>query len=127
MAEHLDATIDYVEFPATDLIKTKAFYEQVFGWVFTDYGPTYTAFSRDQAGRDGGFTTDTPKVAAGVREGGGALIVLYADNLEATQQKIETAGGAIVQPIFDFPGGRRFHFTDPSGNELAVWALAVEE
>ena len=106
--------IDYIEFPATDIAKTKAFYEKVFGWKFTDYGPGYTSF---QDGRlAGGFS----KEGAVSREG--PLVVLYATDLVATERKVRDAGGAIVKDAFDFPGGRRFHFADPSGNVLAVWS-----
>jgi predicted enzyme related to lactoylglutathione lyase len=104
--------IDYIEFPATDIPATKQFYQDVFGWTFEDYGPGYTAFSDGRL--SGGFTTASPV-------GPGALIVIYADDLEAMESKVKSAGAAIVKPIFSFPGGRRFHFTDPNGNELAVW------
>ena len=112
-----DLTIDYLEISVTDLAAAKQFYGDVFGWSFTDYGPTYASFGRNDAGIDGGFEqVDTlpPK--------GPVLVVLYAADLEATQAKIESAGGKIVLPTFDFPGGRRFHFSDPSGNELAMWS-----
>ncbi|MEO0394387.1 MAG: VOC family protein [Cyanobacteria bacterium P01_A01_bin.137] len=115
MNEH--GKISYVELPAKDILATKAFFTQVFDWSFEDFGAEYTAFS-DQ-GVDGGFfkadLASSPKT-------GGALIVVYSQDLEATQTKIEAAGGIIVEPIFSFPGGRRFHFTEPSGNELAVWS-----
>ena len=113
--------IDYIEFPATDIAATKAFYASVFGWDFIDYGPTYSSFTKASAGRDGGFTTET-KVGPSPRDGGGTLAVLYSDDLEGLTGKVMAAGGTIAEPIFSFPGGRRFHFTDPSGNELAVWS-----
>ena len=113
--------IDYLEFPTRDLAATKAFYGEVFGWEFIDYGPEYASFTKAQAGRDGGFTSQT-KVGPSPREGGGTLAVLYADDLEALIEKVKAAGGTIVEPIFSFPGGRRFHFTDPGGNEMAVWS-----
>ncbi|QDV14103.1 Glyoxalase-like domain protein [Rosistilla oblonga] len=109
--------INYVEFPSRDLAATKAFFTAAFGWTFVDYGPQYTAFS-DQ-GLDGGFYQ--AELAANA-ELGSALIVFYSDSLEATQAKVEQAGGTVVKPIFSFPGGRRFQFTEPSGNELAVWS-----
>jgi len=109
-----DGRIDYIEFPATDVAKTKAFYERVFGWKFTDYGPDYTSF---EDGRIAGGFTKVGKVAQG-----GPLVVLYAGDLAAMESKVKQAGGAIVKDIFPFPGGRRFHFTDPSGNVLAVWS-----
>lgn len=106
--------IDYIEFKAHDLEKIKAFYSQVFEWEFTDYGPTYTSFA--ESGIYGGFeTTEEPIV-------NGALIVLYHSNLESIQAKAEKARAEITKAIFSFPGGRRFHFKDPSGNELAVWS-----
>lgn len=109
-----DRRIDYIELPATDLPAIKRFYVDVFGWKFTDYGPDYTSF---EDGRLAGGFTKEGKVAKG-----GALVVMYADKLEALEAKVRQAGGTITKPIFSFPGGRRFHFTDPSGNELAVWS-----
>ena len=114
---HEHEKIDYVEFPARNLEATKAFFETVFGWSFTDYGPGYAAFS-DQ-GLDGGFFKADLAASA---DRGSALIVFYSDRLEETQSKIESAGGRIVKPIFPFPGGRRLHFAEPSGNEFAVWS-----
>ena len=108
--------MNYVEFPAKDLAGTKAFFESVFGWSFTDYGPEYTAF--ENQGLDGGFFQSD---LASSTEKGAALIVFYSDQLEATLAKVEQAGGSILRPIYSFPGGRRFHFTEPSGNEFAVW------
>jgi predicted enzyme related to lactoylglutathione lyase len=106
--------IDYIEFPATDIGATKAFYQRVFGWEFEDYGPNYTSFKDGRIA--GGFTTDATVAK------GGPLVVMYAKDLEATEAAVAAAGGAIMKPVFAFPGGRRFHFTDPSGNELAVWS-----
>ena len=108
-----EGRMDYIEFPATDIAKTKAFYTQVFGWKFTDYGPDYASFK--DGGIGGGFNKER-KVVNGV------LIVIYASDLAACEAKVKAAGGKIVKPVFEFPGGRRFHFTDPSGNELAVWS-----
>ena len=106
--------INYIEFKAKNLESTKTFYKGVFGWVFTDYGPTYIAFS--DSGLEGGFEkTDKPIV-------NGVLVVLYHDNLEAIKHKIIRVGGKISKDIFSFPGGKRFHFLDPSGNELAIWS-----
>ncbi|MBX3581223.1 MAG: VOC family protein [Rhizobiaceae bacterium] len=107
--------LDYLEMPATSgtLDSVKAFYSAAFGWTFTDFGPTYSAFEQ---GLDGGFHTDAS---------GGShkpLPILYSEQLEATLAEVEAAGGAILKPIFSFPGGRRFHFADPAGNELAVWS-----
>ena len=109
--------IDYLEFPSTDLAASKRFFAAVFDWAFEDYGPDYVAFNN--AGIDGGFYRAS-KVASA--DHGSALIVFYSDKLEATEQAVRQAGGNIVKPIFDFPGGRRFHFTEPGGSEFAVWA-----
>ena len=109
-----DGKIDYVELPGSPLPEATAFYRQAFGWKFVDYGPGYAAF--DDAGLDGGLAADgdaAPKVP---------LVVLYASDLEAMQVRVTDAGGTITRPIFSFPGGRRFHFRDPAGNELAVWS-----
>jgi len=107
-----DGKIDYVEFPGKDLGATKQFYMAAFGWSFTDYGPAYTAF--EGQGIDGGFDAEDARPAP--------LVVLYADHLEAMLAKVRAAGGEITRKIMSFPGGRRFHFRDPSGNELAVWS-----
>jgi len=105
--------IDYVEFKVASIAVAKAFYGQAFDWTFQDYGPDYCEF-RD--GRlTGGFAHGDPR-------SGGALVVIYSADLETTLQRIEAAGGRIAQPIFAFPGGRRFHFRDPDGYELAVWS-----
>lgn len=106
--------IDYVEFPATDITKTKTFYTQVFGWKFEDYGPDYTSFTDGRLA--GGFYSGA---SASTRQ---PLVVIYAQDLEAFEMKVKSAGGSIVKAIFSFPGGRRFHFTDPNDNELAVWS-----
>ena len=109
--------ISYVEFPAKNLQLTKGFFSQVFGWSFNDFGPDYTAFSN--AGLDGGFFKAELSSSTA---NGAALIVFYSNDLEATQEKILKANGVIVKPVFSFPGGRRFHFTEPGGNEFAVWS-----
>ena len=110
--------LNYVEFAAKDLAATKAFFQKAFGWSFVDYGPEYTAFSGQ--GLDGGFyKADMASDSAT----GSALLVFYSADLPATLDAVTAAGGEIVKPVFDFPGGRRFHFTEPSGNEFAVWAL----
>ena len=106
--------IDYVELPANKIEATKQFYTTVFAWKFEDYGPNYTSFNDGRLA--GGFTTDRTAPSQGL------LLVLYASDLNLVQQKIKAAGGAIVKDTFSFPGGRRFHFTDPNGNELAVWS-----
>lgn len=109
--------INYVEYPARDLRATKRFFQEAFRWEFQDYGPDYAAFS-DQ-GLDGGFFKS--ELAARTSDGS-ALVVFYSEHLEDTLANVVTAGGEVVKPIFSFPGGRRFHFTEPSGNEFAVWS-----
>ncbi len=112
-AEH-DRRVDYIEFPAEDIVETKRFYSEVFGWEFTDYGPDYMSFTDGRIA--GGFSTAAEVPA------GNPLVVIYSTNLEEIEALIRENGGKIVVEIFEFPGGRRFHFTDPSGNELAVWS-----
>jgi predicted enzyme related to lactoylglutathione lyase len=114
-AEH-DRRIDYIELPAPDVAASKRFYADTFGWEFTDYGPDYSAF---MDGRLAGGLTKEGKPAKG---GGGALVVIFAVDLAAAEKRVRDAGGKIVKPTFSFPGGRRFHFADPGGNELAVWS-----
>ena len=109
--------INYVEFPAADLEKAKSFYSALFGWEFTDYGPEYVAFSN--SGLEGGFFKSDQSSSS---QKGSALVVLYAVNLEEERARILDAGGEISVDIFSFPGGRRFQFLDPNGNELAVWS-----
>jgi len=109
--------INYLEFPAKDIEATKAFFNSVFGWRFEDYGPEYVAFF--DAGMDGGFFKSSLTVST---DNGSALMVFYSDNLEQTLSKVTTAGGTVIKPVFSFPGGRRFHFADPNGNEFAVWS-----
>ncbi|MFM2274244.1 MAG: hypothetical protein RL211_116 [Pseudomonadota bacterium] len=108
-------TINYVEMNVGNVARAKAFYGSAFGWTFTDYGPEYAEFS--DGAMKGGFTT-----LGAVQAGGGPLVILYARDLADAQHRIESAGGQIVKPIFAFPGGRRLHFTDPDGYELAVWS-----
>ncbi|GAB3482753.1 VOC family protein [Marinomonas epiphytica] len=109
--------INYVELPARDLALNKRFFSLVFGWGFKDYGPGYSAF--ENAGLDGGFFEAD---YASRPQTGAALVVLKSDDLEGLMPQIEQAGGTIEQDIFEFPGGRRFHFLDPCGNEWAVWS-----
>jgi predicted enzyme related to lactoylglutathione lyase len=109
-----DRRIDYIELPAADVARLKQFYIDVFGWEFTDYGPDYTSFS------DG-------RLAGGLRHeeerpGKGTLVVIYAVDLEAIREVVVASGGEVTRETFDFPGGRRFHFSDPGGNEIAVWS-----
>src|SRR6056297_484572 len=110
-------TIDYVELPARDIEATKHFFSAAFEWTFVDYGPEYVSFQ--DAGLSGGFYK-SDKVASTAT--GSALVVLYSDALEQTVEVVLEAGGDISVPIFECPGGKRFHFADPSGNEWAVWS-----
>ncbi|MCX7366858.1 MAG: VOC family protein [Alphaproteobacteria bacterium] len=109
-----DRQIDNIEFNVSDIARAKTFYGAAFGWRFTDYGPTYCEFTDGRL--TGGLTM------AGPPNPGGPLVILYADDLAATQARLEAAGATIVKPVFAFPGGRRFHFRDPDGYELAVWS-----
>ena len=109
-------SINYIELPLKDVEATKAFYSRAFGWRFIDYGPDYQSFSG--AAVDGGFN----RGAAASAPGSGVLVVLYSDDLEATLQAVRDAGGTVLKDIYSFPGGRRFHFADPNGSELAVWS-----
>jgi len=106
--------IDYIEFRAKDLGAVREFYQTCFHWKFTDYGPEYCSF--ENSGVYGGFRKSDEPPCDGV------LVVLYHKELETILQKVREAGGKITKDIFSFPGGRRFHFRDPSGNELAVWS-----
>lgn len=114
-AEHRHHGIDYIELAATDIEATRRFYGAAFGWTFTNYGPGYI-----------GITIGDREVG-GIRQEesvrpGGPLVILYSDDLESSLAAERDAGGEIVQESYSFPGGRRFHFADPSGNELAVWS-----
>jgi len=109
--------INYLEFPSKNIELTKKFFRDAFDWSFQDYGPEYTAFSN--AGIDSGFFKSDLMVST---QKGSVLVVIYSDTLEETQEKIKRVGGEIIEPIFSFPGGRRFHFADPNGNEYAVWS-----
>ena len=113
----IDKKIDYLELPAKDFDAIQSFYECTFNWVFTDYGPEYRAFTDTKM--DGGFY-QSDKCSS--TDNGAALIVLYSTELENTCDRVKKCGGTIVKDIFSFPGGRRFQFTDPHGNELAVWS-----
>jgi len=116
--------INYIEFAVTDVATAKQFYGGVFGWKFQDYGPDYAAFDHETAGVDGGFrqAIEGESETDHARRDGAPLVVLYSADLEATLTAILNCGGAIVVPTFDFPGGRRFHFSDGLGNVLAVWS-----
>lgn len=112
--------MDYIEFPATDIEATKSFYHQVFGWDFQDFGPGYTSFHDGRMA--GGFNGEAKPAGADAGQTRGTLVVIYAASLEDTYAKVKSAGGKIVRETFEFPGGRRFHFADPNGNEVAVWS-----
>ncbi|MDP5130391.1 MAG: VOC family protein [Paraglaciecola sp.] len=109
--------INYIEIPVKGLASSKAFFKQVFGWSFVDYGDDYAGIVG--AGIEGGLFSSDLTVST---KTGSVLLVLYSENLAKTQQAIIAAGGGIVEPTFDFPGGRRFHFADVNGNEYAVWS-----
>lgn len=109
--------INYIEIPARNIKATKSFFSKCFGWEFTDYGPDYTAITN--GGIDGGFF-QSDRVS--LTENGSVLVILYSEDLETCLNRVTNCGGSILNPIFSFPGGRRFHFTDPSGNEFAVWS-----
>lgn len=112
-----DGKLNYVEFASNDLELTKDFFSKVFGWRFIDYGSEYTAFS--DAGLDGGFFKSN--LSSRTANGAG-LLIFYSADIEETLRQVVKFGGVITRPIFDFPGGCRFHFTEPSGNEFAVWS-----
>ncbi|MEO0572392.1 MAG: VOC family protein [Bacteroidota bacterium] len=112
----MSVPINYIEFKSINLEETKQFYSKAFGWEFTDYGPTYTAFSK--SGLEGGFELTKESIRNGV------LVVLHHENLEVIKEKVMGLGAKISVDIFSFPGGRRFQFLDPSGNELAIWTEA---
>jgi uncharacterized protein len=109
--------INYVEFPTKDIEATKKFFTSVFGWTFIDYGPDYIYFANE--GINGGFYKSELNFST---EKGTPLIIFYSDNLENTRTKIIKNGGTISKEIFEFPGGRRFHFYDKTRNEYSVWS-----
>jgi predicted enzyme related to lactoylglutathione lyase len=111
--------INYIEFTTTDIALTKAFYEKVFSWNFQDFGPDYVSFDKISAGIDGGFRKGDPRQTHNDTE---PLVVIYSADLAATERIVLAAGGTITVPPFEFPGGRRFHFSDGQGNVLAVWS-----
>jgi len=106
-------TVNYIELPATDIQAMKDFYGTVFQWEFTDYGPAYCEF-RDKT-LTGGFDTSLTSTDVG------PTVIFYSEDLDASLEQVESAGASINIPIFEFPGGKRFHFVDPSGNHLAIW------
>jgi predicted enzyme related to lactoylglutathione lyase len=117
-ASHPHHGIDYIELSVSDIDAAKRFYAEAFGWRFNDYGPGYSGFVDGARGdQEAGGLQQVDEVRRG-----GPLVVLYSRELESTAGRVEAAGGTITKAIFAFPGGRRFQFTDPSGNELAVWS-----
>ena len=111
--------IDYVEIPVTDLKKTRAFFEALFGWTFQDWGDEYISFSDGRL--NGGF-----RLATEATPSGGVLLVFFSEDLERDVERVKELGGTISQEIFSFPGGRRFHFIDPVGTEFAIWGESNE-
>lgn len=112
--------IDYVEIPVTDLARTRAFFSSLFGWSFQQWGDEYMSFNDGRL--DGGF-----RLAAEPAPSTGVLVVFYSENLERDVDRVQQLGATISQPIFSFPGGRRFHFVDPVGTEYALWSTPPEQ
>jgi len=110
--------IDYIEFPSTDRARSSAFFRAAFGWGIVSYGPDYDGLA--EAGIDGGVDQAAGRVEA-------TLAIVRTDDLDAAEQRVRAAGGTITRPPFDFPGGRRFHFREPGGNEMAVWVPRPED
>lgn len=108
--------IDYIEFEVADMAEAQRFYGDAFGWAFTDYGPGYAGIQKSGGGEVGGL-----RLSSGIATGG-PLVILYSQDLGESLKAVRSAGGDITKEPFEFPGGRRFHFKDPSGNELAVWS-----
>lgn len=117
MSEQRHHVIDYIEFSVTDLEEAKRFYAEAFGWAFNDYGPMYAGIRSADGGSEVGGLNPNGEV-----RGGGPLVLLFSEDLDRTVEAVESAGGRILQAPYAFPGGRRFHFADPSGNELGVYA-----
>jgi uncharacterized protein len=116
---HAHHTLDYIELAAPDVAAAKEFYAAAFGWQFNDYGPEYAAIRNADGSKEvGGLTAAATPSAEGV------LVLLYSDDIDASLRAVEAAGGTVTDPIFDYPGGRRFHFTDPAGNRLGVYQPA---
>jgi predicted enzyme related to lactoylglutathione lyase len=115
-----DRRIDYIEFSVGNIDRSRSFYGNAFGWSFKDYGPSYCEFNDGRL--TGGFALGGEGNPGGTIKSGGPLVILYASDLAETQRRLEAAGAKIVKAIYSFPGGRRFHFTDPDGYELAVWS-----
>lgn len=112
---HTHHEIDYIEFEVDDMAEAQRFYSAAFGWTFNDYGPGYAGIRRSDGGEAGGLRLGSRPAS------GGPLVILYSNDLDESLEAVRKAGGEITQEPFDFPGGRRFHFRDPSGNEFGVW------
>ncbi len=119
---HIHHAIDYIEFTVTNMEEAKRFYESAFQWKFNDYGSEYAGIQKKNGEGESGGMVLTQEVSVG-----GPLVILYSDDLEKTLALVRDAGGAITKDPIAFPGGRRFHFRDPSGNELAVWSESEEQ
>lgn len=117
MHKSLLNTVDYLEIPSRNLAATKRFFAALFGWNFTDYGPDYASF--DDGRMTGGFFKSEKTAPV---DAGGTLIVFYHDTLEEMKAQVIVFGGRITRDIFEFPGGRRFHFVDPGEGEFAIWS-----
>jgi len=107
--------IDYVEIPVTDLKKARDFFSALFGWSFQEWGDDYLSFNDGRL--EGGFCKAVEAAPAT-----GVLLVFFSEDLERDLERVQELGATISQPIFQFPGGRRFHFVDPTGTEYAIWA-----
>ncbi len=114
---HQHHAIDYIELAVADLAAAKRFYGNAFGWEFNDYGPQYAGIRGAAGGEVGGLRLD-PRP----RTGGGPLVLLYSADLDRSVEAVRAAGGTVAVEPYGFPGGRRFHFADPSGNELGIWS-----
>ncbi len=117
-AAHQHHAIDYIEFTVVDMAEAQSFYGAAFGWKFSNYGPDYAGIQKPGGGEAGGLRLESEV------QRGGPLVILYSEDLETSLAQVRAAGGTIVKEPFSFPGGRRFQFKDPSGNELAVWGEA---
>jgi len=110
-----EGRIDYIEIPVTDLEKTRAFFQDLYGWTFQEWGPDYFGFNDGRL--EGGLRRAEEAAPAS-----GVLLVFYSENLERDVERVRELGATISQNIFEFPGGRRFHFVDPAGTEFAIWS-----
>ena len=119
MAEslHRHHSVDYIEIPVVDVAAAKRFYGSAFGWTFNDYGPDYAGIQDPRRAAEVGGLAKTDSVRPG-----GPLVLLFSGDLDASVKAVVESGGSIVNGPYEFPGGRRFEFSDPSGNELGVWA-----